>query len=29
MADNWYVILELEFDPPVDDEQKIADKIDE
>lgn len=29
MADNWYVILELEFDPPVEDEQKIADKIDE
>ena len=27
MADNWYVILELEFDPPVEDEQKIADKI--
>ena len=23
MADNWYVILELEFDPPVEDEQKI------
>lgn len=29
MAENWYVILELEFDPPVEDEQKIADKIDE
>lgn len=29
MTDNWYVILELEFDPPVEDEQKIADKIDE
>lgn len=29
MADNWYVILELEFDPPVEDEQKIADRIDE
>ena len=29
MADNWYVILELEFDPPVEDEKKIADKIDE
>ena len=29
MADNWYVILELEFDPPVEDEQKIADKIEE
>lgn len=29
MADNWYVILELEFDPPVEDEQKIADRINE
>ena len=29
MADNWYIILELAFDPPVEDEQKIADKIDE
>lgn len=29
MADNWYVILELEFDPPVEDEQIIADKINE
>lgn len=29
MADNWYVILELEFDPPVEDEQKITDRIDE
>lgn len=29
MADNWYVILELEFDPPVEDEKVIADKIDE
>lgn len=29
MADNWYIILELDFDPPVEDEQKIADKIDE
>lgn len=29
MAENWYVILELEFDPPVEDEKKIADKIDE
>lgn len=29
MADNWYVILELEFDPPVEDEQKISDRIDE
>lgn len=29
MADNWYVILELEFDPPVEDEQIISEKIDE
>lgn len=29
MADNWYIILELEFDPPVEDEQKIIEKIDE
>lgn len=29
MADNWYIILELEFDPPVQNEQKIAAKIDE
>ncbi len=29
MADNWYVILELEFDPPVEDEQKITEKIEE
>jgi len=29
MADNWYVILELDFDPPVEDEQKIAEKIEE
>lgn len=29
MADNWYVVLELEFDPPVEDEKKIAEKIDE
>lgn len=29
MADNWYVILELGFDPPVEDEVKIADRIDE
>ncbi len=29
MADNWYVILELGFDPPEENEQKIADKIDE
>lgn len=29
MADNWYVILELEFDPPIEDEQKIAERINE
>lgn len=29
MADNWYVILELGFDPPVEDETKIAERIDE
>lgn len=29
MADNWYVVLELEFDPPVEDEKKIAEKIEE
>lgn len=29
MAENWYVILELDFDPPVEDEGKISAKIDE
>ncbi len=29
MADNWYVILELEFDPPVENERIIAERIDE
>ncbi len=29
MADNWYVILELEFEPPMENERKIAEKIDE
>ena len=29
MADNWYVVLELEFDPPVEDEQIISDRIEE
>lgn len=29
MADNWYVILELDFDPPVEDEGVIAARIDE
>lgn len=29
MTDNWYVILELEFDPPVENEQTITEKIDE
>lgn len=29
VADNWYVVLDLEFDPPVEDEQEITKKIDE
>lgn len=29
MADNWYVVLELEFDPPLENEQVIAEKIEE
>lgn len=29
MADNWYIVLELEFDPPVEDEKVIADRIEE
>ncbi len=29
MGDNWYVILELEFDPPIVDEQKILERIEE
>lgn len=29
MSDNWYVVLELEFDPPVEDEHKIEEKIEE
>lgn len=29
MADNWYVILGLGFDPPVEDEAEIAERIDE
>lgn len=29
VADNWYVILELEFDPPVEDEQDISKRIEE
>lgn len=29
MADNWYVILGLEFDPPVEDEQDISKRIEE
>lgn len=29
MADNWYIVLELEFDPPIEDEKIISDKIDE
>ena len=27
MADNWYVVLELEFDPPVEDESIISQRI--
>ncbi len=29
MADNWYIVLELEFDPPIEDESIISAKIDE
>lgn len=29
MADNWYIVLELEFDPPVEDESIISQRIDE
>lgn len=29
MAENWYIVLELEFDPPVEDEGVIAARIDE
>lgn len=29
MADNWYVVLELDIDPPEENEQIISDKIDE
>ncbi len=29
MADNWYIVLELEFDPPVEDEIIISQKIEE
>lgn len=29
MADNWYIVLELEFDPAVEDEKIISDRIDE
>lgn len=29
MTNNWYIILDLELDPPVEDEQKIEDKIEE
>lgn len=29
MNDNWYVVLELETDPPVEDEAEIAERIDE
>lgn len=27
MADNWYIVLELEFDPPIEDEKKIEERI--
>lgn len=29
MADNWYIVLELEFDPPFEDEKTIANRIEE
>lgn len=29
MADNWYIVLELEFDPPVEDEIVISQRIEE
>ena len=29
MADNWYIVLGLEFDPPVKDERIIDEKIEE
>ena len=29
MAENWYLVLELEFDPPVEDEARIAARIEE
>ena len=29
MADNWYIVLELEFDPPVEDENVILQRINE
>jgi hypothetical protein len=29
MADNWYVVLELSFDPPVEDEKVIEERIQE
>lgn len=27
MAENWYIVLELSFDPPVEDEQKIEERL--
>ena len=27
LNDNWYIVLELEFDPPVTDENIIKNKI--
>ena len=29
MTENWYIVLELEFDPPVEDEKLIAERIEE
>lgn len=29
MGENWYLVLGLDFDPPVEDEQKISEKIEE
>ena len=29
MNNNWYIVLGLEFDPPIEDEQVIAEKINE
>lgn len=29
MADNWYIVLQLDFDPPIHDEEQILKKINE